>query len=101
MQTHLNALLPQPREDRVCPSTYRPILALQNQPDGTRLVRVDGVSVTGKEGDDDTRAPRRALTMSTADAIADTVLDGDAVDHRGRDEELVFDVYEVFGHLDG
>lgn len=35
------------------------------------------------------------------DRVSDLVLDRDVADYGGGDEELVLDVYEVFGHLDG
>ena len=84
--------------------TYRPILALQNEPDRAGLVRVDGEGVARKKWDDDTGPPRGLLPVSADnpanEGVTNAILDGNAVDDGRGYEELILYVHEMVGHLD-
>lgn len=103
--THIDPLLPQPRKDRVRAPTDRPILALQNNPHRARLAMIHRHREPRQQRDHNTTLPRRSLPMRSDDPmhdrVSDLILDRHVADHRRSDEELVLDVDEVFGHLDG
>lgn len=116
-RTHINSLLPEPRENRVGSSTDRLVLALDDETDlnktregsatiirlrrkgrarrathGRGSIVVDRVGVSRKRRDDDAGSPGGPLISSLDDPVdervADSVLDDDAVDDGGGNKEF-------------
>lgn len=102
--THVDTLLTEPGEDTSRTSTDGPILAFHDQTYTARFSTIDRIGVSRKERDDDTGFPFDAFLVRSDDpfdnCVSNAVLNGNTVDYRRGDEELVLDVQKVFGELD-